>query len=117
MNNVERRRVLAKKAWAEAFARMFELAGPDWPMGSDLRTPELDTAEKAANEATEAYVVRGVDGARSALAHWEALMVLAIKRAKAKRGCHVCGVEKIAEVVDKDGARSCGRCRRGEHMG
>ena len=117
MNAVDRRRVLSKKAWAEAFARLFALAGHDWPVGANLSSPELCAAEKAANDATEAYVLRGVDGAKGALARWEALMVLAIRRAKDKRGCGDCGHEKVSEVVMDDGSRSCGRCRRGEHLG
>jgi hypothetical protein len=109
-----RRRQLSKKAWKETFARLFAAAGSDWPTGSNLSTPEIDRAEKAANESTEAYVLTGSTGAREALKTWEALMMGAIKAAKEKRGCHVCGVEKVAEVVDDAGNRSCGRCRRGE---
>jgi hypothetical protein len=108
-----RRRELSKRAWAETFARLFAAAGPDWPSGSNLSTPEIDRAEKASNEATEAYAQTGAKGAREALAKWEALMMAAIARAKAKRGCHVCGIEKVVEVVDSEGNRACGRCRRG----
>jgi hypothetical protein len=108
------RRELSKKAWAEAFGRLFAAAGSDWPTGTNLSTPEIDRAEKAANEATEAYARTGKAGAREALKKWEDLMMLAIAAAKGKRGCGECGQEKVVEVVDKDGRRSCGRCRAGK---
>ncbi|HEY5955776.1 MAG TPA: hypothetical protein VIV60_04450, partial [Polyangiaceae bacterium] len=95
------------------FARLFAAAGTDWPTGTNLSTPEIDAAEKAANEATEAYVRTGCKGAREALQKWEYLMMLAIRATKLARGCCVCGIEKVVEVVDRDGHRSCGRCRAG----
>jgi hypothetical protein len=113
MSAENRRKGLSKQAWKETFSRLFALAGPDWPVGSNLLTPAINAAEKAANESTTAYVDHGTKGAREALKAWEDLMVEAIQRAKAKRGCHDCGVEKVVEVVDKDGHRSCGRCRAG----
>jgi hypothetical protein len=108
-----RRRDLSKKAWTEAFARLTAEIGAEWQLGLELSTPEIDRAEKAANEATESYASTGAKGAREALAKWEALMRAAIARAKAKRGCHVCGIEKVVEVVDDAGNRSCGKCRAG----
>ena len=117
MTSVERRKELSKKAWAECFARLFALAGQDWPTGANLSSPEIVEAEHKANEATAAYVERGRDGAREALKAWEDLMVAAIRREKDKRGCGVCGHEKVAEVVMDDGTRACGRCRRGEPVG
>jgi hypothetical protein len=107
------RRELSKRAWAEAFKRLFAAAGSDWPTGTNLSTPEIDRAEKEANEATEAYAQTGRAGAREALAKWEALMMLAIQATKGKRGCDECGQEKVVEIVDKDGRRSCGRCLAG----
>ena len=107
------RRVLSKRAWAQSFARLFAAAGSDWPVGTNLSTPEIDRAEKEANEATEAYAQTGRAGAREALKKWEDLMMLAISATKMLRGCHECGHEKVVEVVDQDGRRSCGRCRAG----
>ena len=114
-----RRQALSKKAWSETFARLFKAAenGAGWPIGSDLSSPVLIQAEHAANEATSAYVERGVDGDREALAHWESLMMKAIEAAKGKRGCGECGQEKVAEVVMDDGSRCCGRCRSGFKVG
>jgi hypothetical protein len=114
MTSADRRRELSRRAWAEAFSRLFAKAGQDWPVGSDLSNPALVAAEHAANAATVAYVERGAKGARDALAEWERLMVVAIEAAKGRRGCGDCGVEKVAEVVMDDGSRSCGRCRRGQ---
>ena len=74
-------------------------------------------ADAAANAATAAYVEHGRDGAREALQVWEDLMVVAINRAKDKRGCNDCCHEKVAEVVNDDGSRSCGRCRCGKPVG
>ena len=110
----DRRRDASRKAWAEAFARLCEAAGPDWPLGSDLSDRDLIAAEHAANAATTAYVERGVDGARAALKRWEDLMMVAIRKAKDLRGCGECGHEKVVEVVAKDGSRMCGRCMAGK---
>jgi hypothetical protein len=121
MGNTEqaqnRRRELSRKAWAETFARLFAAAGSDWPTGTNLSTPAIDSAEKAANAATEAYVRTGASGAKEALAKWEDLMMLAISSTKLMRGCGECGHEKVVEIVDCDGRRTCGRCRRGARDG
>jgi hypothetical protein len=109
-----RRQALSKKAWSEAFKRLFAEAGQDWPLGSDLSSRELVQAEHEANRTTAAYVERGESGAREALEHWEKLMMAAIKKTKDKRGCGECGHEKVAEVVMDDGSRRCGRCRSGQ---
>ena len=113
-DTVERRRLLAKKAWKESFARLFAKAGPDWPVGSTLHTHEIDTAESEANRQTELYVQGDKRAnAKEALKVWEDLMGIAIEAAKGKRGCSQCGVEKVAEVVMDNGSRACGRCRSG----
>jgi hypothetical protein len=127
MTPIEQRRVMSKKAWADAFKRLFILAGPDWPVGTNLLMPEIDAAEKAANLATEEYIQHGTPVSGNAIADWEELMVKAIKAAKvaakekragiAKRGCDNCGVEKVVEVVDELGNRSCAECRRGKPLG
>jgi len=112
-SKADQRKELSRKAWAEAFKRLFAMAGPDWPIGSDLSNPALVDAERLANAATASYVERGTKGAREALAEWERLMGIAIEASKGKRGCGQCGIEKVAEVVMDDGSRACGRCRSG----
>ena len=82
---IDERRAISKHHWADAFARLFELAGPDWPIGSDLSDSALVAAETAANEATAAYVECGTPGAKSALAEWEKLMSDAIRRVKVRK--------------------------------
>ena len=106
------RRELSKKAWREAYARVNSsfVGIPDLAC---CCSHEIGLAEKEANEATEAYVRTGKAGARAALKKWEDLMMLAIRAAKLARGCDECHVEKVVEVVDQDGRRSCGRCRAG----
>ena len=84
-NTTDERKAISKRNWAEAFARLFELAGPDWPIGSDLSDSALVAAETAANEATAAYVERDTPGARLALMEWETLMSDAIRRVKARK--------------------------------
>jgi hypothetical protein len=113
----ERRRQLAKKAWQEAFDRLCAAAGPAWPIGTSLLTPAIGASEHAANAATASYVERGKGNARDALKEWEGLMLKAIEAAKGKRGCDLCGEEKVVEVVDPDGQRSCGRCRSAKSVG
>ena len=82
---IDERRAISKRNWADAFARLFELAGPYWPIGSDLSDSALVAAETAANEATAAYVECGTPGARLALTEWETLMSDAIRRVKARK--------------------------------
>ena len=116
-SKADQRKELSRKAWAEAFKRLFAMAGPDWPIGSDLSNPALVDAERLANAATTAYVEHGAKGAREALAEWERLMGIAIEAAKGKRGCALCKVEKVAEVVMDDGSRACGKCRSAKPVG
>jgi len=83
---IDDRKAISKQHWADAFGRLFALAGPDWPIGSDLSNPVLVEAEQAANDATAAYVEHGEAGAKEALAEWELLMSEAIRRVKASHG-------------------------------
>lgn len=112
-----RRRANAMKAWQEAFDRLAERAGDGWPVGTKLSTPDVDNMESAAEAATVLYILDGNaqtrELARESLVAWERAMGNAIDEALLSRGCDVCGVEKVVEVVDPDGARSCGRCRAG----
>jgi hypothetical protein len=108
------RRELSKRAWAEAFKRLFAAAGSDWPTGTNLSTPEIDRAEKAGQRGHRGLRADGPGwGTRGAGKVGSALMMLAIQATKGKRGCDECGQEKVVEVVDKDGRRSCGRCLAG----
>ena len=122
MSAEDRRRELAKKAWSEAYARLAALAGASTVVGDAAATREILDAEKAANDATAKYV-QGDPRAnpRDALKRWESMVATAITAALDKRGCHDCGHEKVAEVVERDGHRSCGRCRAGirdgKHVG
>jgi len=84
-SKADQRKELSRKAWGEAFKRLFAMAGPDWPIGSDLSDSALVAAETAANEATAAYVECGTPGAKSALAEWEKLMSDAIRRVKVRK--------------------------------
>jgi hypothetical protein len=107
------------KAWRESFERLADRAGDGWPVGTKLSTPEVDNMESAAESATVLYILDGNaqarELARESLVAWEDAMSKAIDAALLKRGCGQCGVEKVVEVVDQDGARSCGRCRAGIH--
>ena len=116
-SRADRRRALSKVAWQEAFSRLNAATGPNWPVGTSLRTPAIAAAELEANAATAAYVERGVKGAAEALKAWEDLVLKAIEEAKGKRGCALCKVEKVAEVVMYDGSRACGRCMSGKPVG
>ena len=116
-SRADRRRALSKVAWQEAFARLNAATGPNWPVGTSLRTPAIAAAELEANAATAAYVERGVKGAAEALKAWEDLVLKAIEEAKGKRGCDECGIEKVAEVVMDNGSRACGKCRSAKPVG
>lgn len=111
----DRRRALAMKAWTEAFERLSTRAGDNWPMGTCLASPEVDAAEEEAEKATVNYIDGLQSGAREKLAAWEAMLNRAIDAALMKRGCDLCHVERVVEVVDPDGHRACGRCRAGGH--
>jgi len=109
----DRRRALAKTAWDEAYARLGAIAALS-PHSPRPATRAILDAEKAANDATAAYILGNPKAnPREKLNAWESLMAEAIKLEQDKRGCHDCGVEKVVEVVDNDGHRSCGRCRAG----
>ena len=110
---IARRRAQAGKAWLMAMDRLCARAGSAYPVGLDtLSNPELLKAEKEADLATTAYINGDSKASpRDNLAKWEQLMGKAIDEALSKRGCSLCGVEKVVEIVDPDGNRSCGRCR------
>jgi hypothetical protein len=108
----DRRRELAKQAWKEAYARLGATGG--FRHSPALATRAILDAEKEANDATAAYIMGSSKAnPREKLAKWERMMAEEIKQEHDQRGCDDCGIEKVAEVVDKGWHRSCGRCRSG----
>lgn len=97
------------------FTRLCLRAGPAWPLGTDAtETPAIMEAEKQASVAVVDYIKGSYSAKpRDKLAEYERLMCAAIDAALSRRGCEVCGIEKVVEIVDKDGGRMCGRCRAG----
>jgi hypothetical protein len=109
----DRRRELAKKAWAEAYSRLGATGG--FRHSPATATRAILDAERDANDATAGYILgNSKANPRDKLSKWERMMAEAIKMECDQRGCDDCGIEKVAEVVDKDGHRSCGRCRSGQ---
>lgn len=109
----DRRRAVAKKAWTEAYMRLdARTEGKDVPNLSYSSATMM--AEVRANVEVAAYVEGSTTATpRKALEEWEKLAAHDIDTAMAKRGCNICGHEKVVEVVDVDGGRCCGRCRAG----
>ena len=112
--NKLRRQQHASTAWSEAMTRLCARAGSQWPIGTTASAPSVLAFQAEADAATNAYV-SGVPGRdpRATLDAWERAVEHEIDVVLSTRGCSLCGHEKVVEIVDADGARSCGRCRSG----
>jgi hypothetical protein len=99
----------ATKAWSECYARL----GPLYELYS-VSGRDFDVALAAAESETAAYVNGSHEAKpREALSRWEDLMNRAIATERGDRSCSVCGLEHVVVIINRDGSRVCGRCRRG----
>lgn len=104
-----RRRGLARKAWSELYQRLDGVYIENY-----VYTRAMGDAEKKAVAETHRYIMGDKSAKPSeALKKFEETSIAAFKAKAMERGCSECGVEKVAEIVDSDGVRACGRCRAG----
>jgi hypothetical protein len=115
MTNInDRRRAEAMKALAATYERLGLLAGSQFSVGDIVRSEATEDAERKSDREIVAWINGAPHAApRSALAAWEASIATDITRALNRRGCDQCKCEKVVEIVDPDGVRSCGCCRAG----
>ena len=99
----------AIKAWRECYARL----GPLYEL-SAVSGRDFDAALATAESETAAYVNGSHEAKpREALSRWEDMVRNAIATERGDRSCNECDLEHLVVVINKDGSRVCGRCRRG----